>query len=79
MSVSLAGTGQAGLRQFCREGTVQAELPAEAVKPFPPILSYEKGDKMDTPVVTSTGYSSQRLSHQRWMGPVQLQSCAKFR
>lgn len=33
---------------FWREGTEQAELPTEAVKLFPPLLSFEKGDKMES-------------------------------
>lgn len=64
------------LGRSCREGTVQAELLTESVKLGPPLLSYERGDKMELPMVTGIGFSSQRLSHRRWTRPVQ--SAAKL-
>lgn len=70
----LAGTGHA------QAGTVRAELLTESVKLAPFLLPYERGDKMELPVVTGIGFSSQRLCH---VGDgqglfSQLQSCAKF-
>lgn len=47
---------------------MQAELPTAAGKPFPPLLCYENADKMDVPVITVVGFSSQRLWYTRGRG-----------